>query len=669
MNKRFGYFHGRKNKVMKRNKSYWHKYRWVIVFFFAIAAISFDFALTGIEALDGTFKPESEFQEFTYPNTKVSIVSSEYEGLEKQVSRSIDLDYQQVEDMVRKAIELQGGLEGTISKNDVVMLKINLVGGNSASGNGENTDVRVVKALMKVIHDFTDGEVEFWIAEGSARSNDDVNSSSSVWANSGYRDLLSDNDLTNVNFKLLNINQPFDDIIEYDLGDAGVNALQGSKYYIHKSLFEADVYIAVPVLKVHNTGMTCALKLQIGIAPGAIYGYNKTKGTSYSPPLYHDVKHRRWTSEAIVDLSNIAQIDYVVVDALMCLDLEKTDKKSNRVRFNTILAGTDPVAIDHVCTRLFDMNPDDIAHITLSEKVGLGTNNPEQIEITGEPIAQVKKRIRKNQDENGRFGQSNRTWILSKAFSSTNIDEELIANEMSISPTPESDGWSQPIYFFDDRIDLLSYYSGATNIISYAYTNVYSPEAQQAELWLGTHEAIKVYINGKTVYQSNTTNNYGDSEIGEKVTNIDLIEGKNTLMVKTLNKFGDYSFALNICEVESDKLYAGNRIKELKFTQNEKGLNSSEINDFKQIFKVYPNPASDNVKLTFDLNVAQNSTINIFNLKGQKVKTFQNLNHRQSQNTIIWDLNDNEGFRLKKGIYICTLTNGKKQHSIRLIIK
>ncbi|MDA3880650.1 MAG: DUF362 domain-containing protein [Prolixibacteraceae bacterium] len=654
---------------MKTNKSNWHKYRWVIIFFIAVAAISFDFALTSIQAIDGTFKPESEFQKFTYSNTKVSVVTSEYEGLTKQISRNIDPDYQQVEDMVRKAIELQGGLEGTINKNDVVMLKINLVGANSASGNGENTDVRVIKALMKVIHKFTDGEVEFWIAEGSARSNDDINSAGSVWANSGYQSLLSDNELSDVNFKLLNINQSIDDIIEYDLGDIGVNAYQGSKYFVHKSLFEADVYITVPVLKVHNTGITSALKLQIGIAPGAVYGYNKLKGTTYSPPLYHDVKHRRWTTEAIVDLSNIAQIDFVVVDALMCLDLGKSDKVDNRVRFNTILAGSDPVAIDHVCTRLFDMNPDDIAHITLAEKVGLGTNNPEQIEITGEDIEQVKKRIRRNQETNGLFGQSNRTWILSNAFSSTNINDELIANEMSVSPKPGDDGWSQPVYFFDDRIDLLNYYSAATNIISYAYTSFYTPEAQQAELWLGTHEAIKVYMNGETVYESNTTNNYGDSEIGKRVAYIDLLEGKNTLMVKTLNKFGDYSFALNICEVESVKFYAGNRVEGLKFFQNEKGLRSPDINNSKQNIKVYPNPASDFVKLTFDLNNAQNSIIDIYNLKGQKVKAFRNLNHPQSQNTIFWDLTNDKGFRLDNGIYICTLTNGVKQHSVRLIIK
>ena len=128
--------------------------------------------------------------------TKVAIVPSDYSGLSTQVSRSINPDYEQIEKMVRKAIELQGGLDGVIKKDDKVMLKINLVGGNSPSGQGENTDVRVVKALIKIIDEFTEGDVEIIVAEGTARSNDKVDEAFSVWDNSGYQDLLTDSYLS-----------------------------------------------------------------------------------------------------------------------------------------------------------------------------------------------------------------------------------------------------------------------------------------------------------------------------------------------------------------------------------------------------------------------------------------------------------------------------------------
>ncbi len=52
----------------------------------------------------------------------------------------------------------------------------------------------------------------------------------------------------------------------------------------------------------------------------------------------------------------------------MCLEREKTYKGNNQVRMNTILAGKDPVAIDHVCAKLFCLNPDNVNHLTLTEK-------------------------------------------------------------------------------------------------------------------------------------------------------------------------------------------------------------------------------------------------------------------------------------------------------------
>jgi len=126
---------------------------------------------------------------------------------------------------------------------------------------------------------------------------------------------------------------------------------------VHNEELDADVFISIPVLKIHDTGITCALKNQIGTAPGVYYGYNKMKGTQYYSGLKHDVAHRRWTEEEIVDLSSIAGIDLVVVDAIMTLESYKTYNGSNQVRFNTIIAGADPVAVDHVCTRLVCLNP------------------------------------------------------------------------------------------------------------------------------------------------------------------------------------------------------------------------------------------------------------------------------------------------------------------------
>jgi len=645
--------------------------RWLVLVVLGLAIVSFDLATTGSQALEGAFRPESGFKSFDYPKATVAIVPSDYSALASPVARTANPSYEQVEAMVRKAIELQGGLNGVVKKKDKVMLKVNLVGANSASGNGENTDVRVVKSLLKIIHEHTGGEVELWVAEGSARNNDDVSSTTSVWANSGYRDLLTDPYLAGINFKLLNLNQPVSDMVEVDLGEKSVNAYQGSKYKVHKSILEADVYIAVPVLKIHDTGMTSALKLQIGIAPGCIYGYNKMAGTTLSKPLYHDVAYRCWTDEAIVDLSTISDIDFVVVDALMCLDQQKTDKTSNRVRFNAILAGSDPVAVDHVGTLLFGMNPDDIIHITLAEKAGLGTNQKGNITVVGAPVTEVMKRVRKNQSEKGVFGQSNRTWILSKAFQGTDMDQDYIGGEASLKPLPGKDGWSEATYFFDDRIDLLSYYNDATNIVSYCFTHFYAPKAQNAELWMTAHEAVKVYLNGKNVYEKSTTTTMSDKTYGNKVATIDLKAGDNALMVKTLNQFGDYTFTLNICEVESDPNYAGNRVEGLKFFQGLlSGNKELKVSDQDIAITAWPNPAENQVQFTCSTEVGTSGgSIDIFDSSGKRVKTIKVSASALESTQIKWDLVSDQGGKVGRGTYVCTYSNSKGKSSLRLLIR
>ena len=93
-------------------------------------------------------------------------------------------------------------------------------------------------------------------------------------------------------------------------------------------------------------------------------------------------------AEKIIGELKRAGIDFVVVDAIACLELKKSAVRSgntitNLVRMNSIIAGFDPVAVDHVCTRLMGLNPDDIEHVTLAEMEGLGTNNPDNILVVG----------------------------------------------------------------------------------------------------------------------------------------------------------------------------------------------------------------------------------------------------------------------------------------------
>ncbi len=639
----------------------------------AITAICWDLTVSVKYAQElGTFRYESEFDAVTAATTKVAIVPSNYDSLADPVSRSTNPTYEQIEDMVREAIELQGGLDWVINKGDKVMIKVNLVGGNSPSGQGENTDVRVVKALIKIIEQHTEGDVEIIVAEGSARTNDEVDAVGSVWDNSGYQDLLTDTELDTIDFSLLNLNQTYAETMEMTVGQATA-APHNGKYHVHQEEIYADVYISVPVLKIHDTGITNALKNQIGTAPGCYYGYNKMNGTAYYGGLVHDVGHRRWTTEEIVDLCAIADIDFVVVDAIMCLQKYKTYDGTNQVRFNTILAGVDPVAVDHVSAKLVCLNPDDIAHITLAEKIGLGTNDPLKIILRGAPLDEVKKQVIKNSTENGRFGQSNRTWLLSQTFSSTDMSQDQLSGEDQVKPIAGQNGWSEPVYFFDDRIDLLSFYEGQEDIITYAFSYFSSPASQAAELWVGTHEDMFVYINGEKVYSFSGTNVYGDGDIYTKIVDINIEEGENTLLVKTLNKFTDYSFALNICEVESNSNYAGNRVPGLKFytaSIDTGGVTSSPMLTKSETNPIlcYPNPATDRAIIEFQIQTQAKTFVDIYDINGKHITNLMDEMMPAGSHRITWNIRQNAG-QVPTGTYICIVRSGDKISSQKLVVQ
>ncbi|MBN1413576.1 MAG: DUF362 domain-containing protein [Bacteroidales bacterium] len=644
---------------------------WVALIVVAFSAICWDLATSDQYAsVAGTFKNESEFDVVSGATTKVAIVPSDYEGLASQVSRTVDPDYEQIEAMVRKAIELQGGLDWVIEKGDKVMLKVNLVGGNIPSGYGENTDVRVVKAVVKIIHDHAAGDVEIVIAEGTARINDNPAVAGSVWENSGYTDLLTDPDLDTINFRLLNLNQSFADLVEVSLGNKATAAPHNDSYYVHKEELEADVYISIPVLKIHNTGITCVLKNQIGTAPGAYYGYNKESGPTLYHNLFHDVNQRRWTDEEIVDFSSIAGIDFVVVDAIMTLESYKTYKGYNQVRFNTIVAGADPVAVDHVCTKLFCLNPDDIDHIVLAEKVGLGTNDAEKIEVVGATIDATKKNVAKNQESNGLFGRSNRTWILSQPFTGSDISTEYIAGEASLVPEAGKNGWSQPVYFFDDRIDLISYYNDPVDVVSYAFTCFSALKEEQAQLWLGYDEGIIVYLNGEKVYSFTGTTTFGDKDLVKVKPVITVKEGENTLLVKTYHKYADYSFTLNICENISTS-DAGDRLAGIKFYTNAGQPNALPQQSLTENvgLSVYPNPVDTKATFAFNLPQSGKTSLMIYDLNGRLIMNLMDANLTEGSHTFDWQLNGDGREKIKSGTFLCVLKSGNYSSKIKIIVR
>ncbi len=603
--------------------------KWPVLIISLLSLFAMDMMFTGKQTvIAGSFRADSLFTAPLSGATTVAVIASDNSTLTNPLPvNSANLTFAQIKEMVKKSIDMVGGISKYIQNGDSVLIKPNIVGAK-LTGDGENTDIRVVKAIIKIIYEQYGNGCTIFIGEGSARSTAQMGGV--LWKNAGYQNLFTDTDLTGINFQFVDLN---------DEAAGGVNLIyrkstnslavdQGGSYWIHKYLVSPNVkYIDVPVLKMHEPGMTCCLKNQIGIAAGYRYGFNKMAGGAGGYKLIHHARFtaaynwKTWQDEELTDLSScLDHFDLCVVDALLCLESQKTlmSGSSNQVRLNTIVAGPDPVAVDNVCARMIGSNPDDIAFLTMGAKIGLGTNDQDSINIVGENIeTKYTYRFDRGTTVHATYGQGNRIWLVSASFPYTTMSNEYIPNEATLAPSKGDAGWSAPIYFFDDRIDLASFRNPAGSVVTYCYTNVYSPTATTgSELWLNSEEQMIVYLNGVQVYNYNGVDRPNGNLVTDKVS-VNLLKGANTLLVKVLQTTGCYDFALNICDPGTK----GNRVEGLKFyikNYNEPAkLLATENNSVVSSDKLRITQTSTTLSVQND-EVTQ---LVIYNLNGKKLKS------------------------------------------------
>lgn len=159
------------------------------------------------------------------------------------------------------------------------------------------------------------------------------------------------------------------------------------EFPVPRPVREADVYIGLPKMKVHvHTVLTCALKLQFGNLPD----YN-----------WMNMAHRDDIHQKIVNLTRAARPAWFLVDSLYACQGNGpfSPYPEDRIAdFNTILGGSDPVAVDTVVEALMGWeNPGANApYIRLAAAQGLGTDRMDEIEVVGPPLAQfATRRFRK----------------------------------------------------------------------------------------------------------------------------------------------------------------------------------------------------------------------------------------------------------------------------------
>jgi uncharacterized protein (DUF362 family) len=138
------------------------------------------------------------------------------------------------------------------------------------------------------------------------------------------------------------------------------------KWPVLKPLFEADKFINVPVVKQHSLStLTAGMKNLYGIIGG--------KRSKLHPKI----------DESIVALASFVRPTLVVIDAfsVMVKNGPSGGSPNDLIHPHLVAAGTDPVALDAFAATLIGVRPEDVGHVALAHKKGLGEIKYKQLRI------------------------------------------------------------------------------------------------------------------------------------------------------------------------------------------------------------------------------------------------------------------------------------------------
>jgi uncharacterized protein (DUF362 family) len=245
------------------------------------------------------------------------------------------------------------------SRKKQILIKPNYINSKHPS-TGITTDSRVIEGVVKFL------------------KTGDMASNVIIGEGSGFADTLQAFKIAGVDVvadrwgvNLVDLNK--DEFVEAQVP----NPLNLKKIRVAKTALESMI-ISVPKLKPHRIAtVTLSMKNMMGALA--------TKGSMHMGTSL---------SENIADLASVLTPSLAVVDGVIAGEGHETS--GDPVPMNLVIAGTDPVATDAVGAAVMDIAPEDVKHLLLAEKKGLGTCQLANITILGEPIEVVKRKFRRS---------------------------------------------------------------------------------------------------------------------------------------------------------------------------------------------------------------------------------------------------------------------------------
>ena len=334
----------------------------------------------------------------------------------------------------------------------------------------------------------------------------------------------------------------------------------------------------------------------------------------------------------------------------------------------------------------------DVPPVTIN---GDNVNPDVSVDPTGDIPIVVDVTINDSQQHSG--STSGNTLISYSATVSGNIDGVSLHFDLSydgLSTTPQSLLWWDTSVSQWKTIDSPSWNTPSANHVSFDLTLPNTKDGSTEFILNDDQTPLPIvfgyfnstFNNGRAILQWTTQSeqnssywniyrgfsvNYGQA----KMINAQPIEGANNTTEQTNYTYIDnynfennttyYYWVENITLSGESSLYGPFELK----VENNDHNNVPNIVQY-GLQQNYPNPFNPDTYISFALKQASNVTLEIFNSKGQKVRTLLNNSYIEKDKNIKvqWDGLDNQRRAVSSGIYFYRLNTGNKQFTKKMLL-
>lgn len=262
-------------------------------------------------------------------------------------------DEASVEHAVERGLELIGGIDRLVRAGERILLKPNLLTGESPEKCVTTHPVvfrAVAKSLMAVSAELTYGD------------SPAIGGTLKAARKAGILDVAEELGIDAADFK------------------TGVDVFfeegrQNRKFVIAKGVLEADGVVSLPKLKTHALErFTGCVKNQFGCVPGILKGEYHVKLPDASD-----------FGKMLVDLNQFVNPRLYVMDGITAMEGNGPRGGTPR-QMNLLLFSEDPIALDATVCRLVALDPEHVPTIQYGYEFGAGTWNENEIELVGDPF-------------------------------------------------------------------------------------------------------------------------------------------------------------------------------------------------------------------------------------------------------------------------------------------